>query len=234
MSACLSVWCDTIEHVFDSTMLLPPDPLVQDEAWLERLIAADPGDQAPPSDQAPLPPVPGAPLSGAGVSGAVELDAAAADPAGSSDRDLVDQVVGWERVVSWVQARQARVLAEFARRRPADHSPGARRSVTGTVLSEFAAEEVGVALRVGHHRLKTHAPGWHVTQHPDGTLTWRTPTGHTHTTSPHDHRPDQPPNDSPPADTGPPHAEPSVTAPRTTTGEAAPPTPTRPNDPPPF
>ena len=31
-----------------------------------------------------------------------------------------------------------------------------------------------------HHRLKTFAPGWHVHQHPDGTLTWTTPTGHTY------------------------------------------------------
>jgi hypothetical protein len=40
-----------------------------------------------------------------------------------------------------------------------------------------------------HHRLKTHAPGWHLTLDPDGTATWTTPTGTRHTTHPHDHRP---------------------------------------------
>ena len=43
-----------------------------------------------------------------------------------------------------------------------------------------------------HHRLKTHAEGWHVHAHPDGRLTWTTPTGHQHTTAPHDYRPDAP------------------------------------------
>ena len=50
-----------------------------------------------------------------------------------------------------------------------------------------------------HHRLKTFAPGWHVHQHPDGTLTWTTPTGHTHTTRPPDHRPEPAPMAGPPA-----------------------------------
>ena len=40
-----------------------------------------------------------------------------------------------------------------------------------------------------HHRLKTHAPGWHLTIHPDGHTTWTTPTGTRHTTHPTDHRP---------------------------------------------
>ena len=34
-----------------------------------------------------------------------------------------------------------------------------------------------------HHQLKQR-PDWHVTRHPDGTWTWITPTGHTHTTPP--------------------------------------------------
>jgi hypothetical protein len=34
-----------------------------------------------------------------------------------------------------------------------------------------------------HHRLKHHA-GWRVDAHPDGRLTWTTPTGHRHTTRP--------------------------------------------------
>jgi len=34
------------------------------------------------------------------------------------------------------------------------------------------------------HRLKQH-PGWTVTQHPDGRIDWRAPTGRTATTEPH-------------------------------------------------
>ena len=48
-----------------------------------------------------------------------------------------------------------------------------------------------------HHRLKTHAAGWRVHAHPDGRLTWTTPTGHQHTTRPHDYRPEPP--ESPPS-----------------------------------
>ncbi|MDT7579353.1 MAG: hypothetical protein QOK35_617, partial [Pseudonocardiales bacterium] len=36
-----------------------------------------------------------------------------------------------------------------------------------------------------HHRLKHHA-GWPVDAHPDGRLTWTTPTGHRHITENHD------------------------------------------------
>ena len=35
-----------------------------------------------------------------------------------------------------------------------------------------------------HHLLKTFWPGWTNTQHPDGTLTITTPTGHTYPTKP--------------------------------------------------
>jgi HNH endonuclease/Domain of unknown function (DUF222) len=48
------------------------------------------------------------------------------------------------------------------------------------------------ALCVHHHKLKHHA-GWHVEAHPDGRLTWTTPTGHQHTTEPHDYRAEPPP-----------------------------------------
>ncbi|MGH3906507.1 MAG: DUF222 domain-containing protein [Pseudonocardiaceae bacterium] len=40
------------------------------------------------------------------------------------------------------------------------------------------------------HLIKTFTPGWHVDQHPDGRITWTTPTGHTYTSHPHDYRPD--------------------------------------------
>ncbi len=47
-----------------------------------------------------------------------------------------------------------------------------------------------------HHRLKHHA-GWRVDAHPDGRLTWTTPTGHQHTTAPHDYRADPVPAPTP-------------------------------------
>ncbi|MGH3980049.1 MAG: HNH endonuclease signature motif containing protein, partial [Pseudonocardiaceae bacterium] len=34
-----------------------------------------------------------------------------------------------------------------------------------------------------HHRVK-QAPGWSVTRHPDGCVTWRTPSGHEYTSTP--------------------------------------------------
>ena len=69
----------------------------------------------------------------------------------------------------------------------------------------------------GHHRLKTHAPGWRVQAHRDGSLTWITPTGRRHTTRAYDYRPDPPPTAAPPIP------------------DPAPPAPTEPDpDPPPF
>ena len=35
-----------------------------------------------------------------------------------------------------------------------------------------------------HHRLKTHDPGWTLTNHGNGTYTWTTPHGTTHTVTP--------------------------------------------------
>jgi hypothetical protein len=62
------------------------------------------------------------------------------------------------------------------------------------------------------HLIKTFTPGWHVDQHPDGTVTWTTPTGHTYTSHPHDYRPD--PHPPPQAAAGPPgtgaHSGPGV------------------------
>ena len=49
----------------------------------------------------------------------------------------------------------------------------------------------------GHHRLKTHAPGWRVQAHSDGSLTWTTPTGHQHTTRAYDYRAEPPPTPPP-------------------------------------
>lgn len=87
---------------------------------------------------------------------ALELDQVTADPARLSDADLIDTIVGFERVNSWSAARQAALLAEFARRRPPDVSEPVRRE-NPSRYSEYAADEIGLALRLSRpaadHRL---------------------------------------------------------------------------------
>ncbi|HSL09358.1 MAG TPA: DUF222 domain-containing protein [Pseudonocardiaceae bacterium] len=78
---------------------------------------------------------------------ALELDHSTADPARLSDAALIDTVIGFDRIASWASARQARLLAEFARRRPGDH-PLAARCDTPSRASEFAPDEIGLALRL--------------------------------------------------------------------------------------
>ena len=94
-------------------------------------------------------PVEEAPLSRCRPSGwlALELDSSTACLSGVDDADLVEAMVAFDRVVSWAAARQARVLAEFARRRPGDDRVAAR-SGRVSVASEFAPDEVGLALRL--------------------------------------------------------------------------------------
>ncbi len=89
------------------------------------------------------------PVSACAPSGwlALELDQGCGDPAGLSDTELIDAVIGFDRVASWASARQAVLLAEFARRRPGDH-PLAANSDTPSRCSEFAPDEVALALRL--------------------------------------------------------------------------------------
>lgn len=91
-----------------------------------------------------------APLSRCRPSGwlALELDVGSADPGLAEDAELIEAIVAFDRQVSWAQARQARLLAEFARRRPPDTDPGAQRSAVASGCSEFAPDEVGLALRL--------------------------------------------------------------------------------------
>ena len=77
---------------------------------------------------------------------ALDLDSATTDPAGLSDDTLVEAMVGFDRVGSWAAARQARLLAELARRRPTDRAPYSAR--WAGVGSEYAPDEVGVALHL--------------------------------------------------------------------------------------
>ena len=77
---------------------------------------------------------------------ALDLDSATADPARLSDDTLIEAMVGFDRLGSWAAARQARLLAELARRRPTDRAPYSAR--WAGVGSEYAPDEVGVALHL--------------------------------------------------------------------------------------
>jgi hypothetical protein len=66
---------------------------------------------------------------------AVELDQYFSNPSALPDPALVDAIVGFERVVAWAQARQARLIASLAARRA---EPGS--------LTDWASEEVATAL----------------------------------------------------------------------------------------
>ncbi|HET6686024.1 MAG TPA: DUF222 domain-containing protein, partial [Jiangellaceae bacterium] len=68
-------------------------------------------------------------------------------PAGAlSSRELLDGVAGWEQLISWAQARQCELVAEFARRRPGPYEPD--EPEPGRRVSEFAADEIAARLRV--------------------------------------------------------------------------------------
>jgi Domain of unknown function (DUF222) len=68
-------------------------------------------------------------------------------PAGGlSSPDLLDGIAGWEQLISWAQARQCELMAEFARRRPGPYEPD--EPEPGRRVSEFAADEIAARLRV--------------------------------------------------------------------------------------
>jgi hypothetical protein len=132
----------SIEHVFDTVdseeALLAGASCEEDwfdPAWLDQTPEPPDTDQPTMSECVP--------------SGwlALELDHGSADPAGLSDAALIDAVIGLDRTTSWASARQATLLAEFARRRPGDH-PLAARCDTPSRASEFAPDEIGLALRL--------------------------------------------------------------------------------------
>ena len=77
---------------------------------------------------------------------ALDLDSATADPARLSDDTLIEAMVGFDRLSSWAAARQARLLAELARRRPAETAPYSARSAG--VGSEYAPDDFGAALHL--------------------------------------------------------------------------------------
>jgi hypothetical protein len=149
---------------------------------------------------------------------ALDLDSATADPHLLDDATLVEAMVGFDRLASWAAARQARLRAELAARRPSDRAPHSAR--WACIGSEYAPDEAGVALhlsrgtacaRIGTAcRLLAVLPETHAAWEAgridtskartvdDATwmlapaFAWTTPTGHRHTTAPHDYRPDPP------------------------------------------
>jgi Domain of unknown function (DUF222) len=68
------------------------------------------------------------------------------DPAALSSHDLLDGLAGWEQLISWAQARQCELVAEFALRRPGPYQPD--EPEPGRRVSEFAADEIAARLRV--------------------------------------------------------------------------------------
>jgi hypothetical protein len=65
-------------------------------------------------------------------------------PAELSSHDLLEVMAGWKRLVSWAQAMQTDVIAEFARRRPGPFAP----DEPGRAVSKFAADEIATRLRI--------------------------------------------------------------------------------------
>lgn len=79
--------------------------------------------------------------------GTLELDLATGDPGRLTDAQLIDTIVGFDRIGSWAAARQYRLMAEFARRRPGDDARSAQSDRT-SMTSRWAPDEVGLALHL--------------------------------------------------------------------------------------
>ena len=76
---------------------------------------------------------------------ALELELATHGPEVLDDHDLIEAIRGFEQVVAWAGARQAGLLAEFARRRPA-HPADRADSTDVAGVGRYAPDEVGLAL----------------------------------------------------------------------------------------
>jgi hypothetical protein len=101
--------------------------------------------------------------------------------------------------------RPPTALAEFVRARDVYcRHPGCRRRAIDSELDHtIAFSEGGETCECNlhgscgrHHHCRHDAPGWTVTQHPDATITWTTPTGHRYTSSPFDYRGEDEPDHS--------------------------------------
>jgi hypothetical protein len=85
---------------------------------------------------------------------AAEIEAFATDQAALTDAQVLDTIVGCERLIAWAHAQQIRLLAEFDRRRPGDE-PTAVATDEPTVMSRWAPDELGLALHVGRLTAKS-------------------------------------------------------------------------------
>src|SRR5215469_16258147 len=73
-------------------------------------------------------------------------DDAHAGLAGLTDDELIGVLRAWRRQASWAQARELAAIAELARRRPADRTSAWPSAKFPAGVSEFAADEVALAL----------------------------------------------------------------------------------------
>jgi len=81
-----------------------------------------------------------------GVALAGFADGAHARLGGLTDDELIGVLRAWARQESWAQARKLAAVAELARRRPAGGTPPAGPGQVPASVSEFTADEVGLAL----------------------------------------------------------------------------------------
>ncbi len=100
-----------------------------DWAEFEQLIARD-------SERVPPYAVPAPSIRPSGAA-AAHLDSGTIEPESLADAEVIDAITGFERVIAWVGARQARLLAEFAARRPGEDP---------AETSRWAPDEIALAL----------------------------------------------------------------------------------------
>lgn len=125
---------DSFDHdLFDPAVAVfdDPEPDLPDGEWTQLL---DPPEEAPSAAE----------VAPSGFA-ALELDLATGSEATLSDAEIIDAIVGYQRLTGWTQARQARLLAEFARRRPGDDR-AAVGCDTPSMISRYAPDEIGMAL----------------------------------------------------------------------------------------
>jgi 3',5'-cyclic AMP phosphodiesterase CpdA len=89
---------------------------------------------------------------------ALEIDTDTQCEDALSDAQLIDAILGFERLTAWAQARQARLLAEFARRRPGD-DPTLVATDKPCTMSRYAPDEVARRRRGRTHRRPVPVPG---------------------------------------------------------------------------
>ena len=91
----------------------------------------------------------------AGIALAGFADEACAAAGALDDDRLVGVLRAWRRLTSWAQARELAMIAELARRRPADRTPPAPPGQFPAELSEFVPDEVAMALTLTQRAAET-------------------------------------------------------------------------------